>query len=165
MRPNLRARLNRWNGSTAIGRGVARLLRLHLVDGPLGTNVAGGYPLRVPVATSFVIGDVIFCRHPAAWLLAQPQRALLAHEVRHTYQYAAFGPLFWPLYFAGCAWSYALTGNAAARNAFERSAGLDGGGYQDRALRWHIADCGGSRLGSSPAQAASWRLRRHSTRR
>ncbi len=131
----MRTQWNRLNGTTYAGRCLASLTGCRRVPGPDGTTIAADYPLRVPAAACFVIGDVIFCRHSASWLLATEQRAVLAHEVRHTYQYARWGPLFWPLYVAGSAWSYALTGNFGVRNAFERNAGLADGGYADAPIR------------------------------
>jgi hypothetical protein len=106
-----------------------------MVAGPQEVRIAPHYRLPVPGSTCFVIGDVIFCRKSADWLLDPPQSALLEHEVRHTYQYAPLGPIYWPLYFASCAWSYAITGSAGARNVFERRAGLAGGGYRDAPVR------------------------------
>jgi hypothetical protein len=138
LRPSTRATLNWANGTTAIGLGLARLLGTPVTRGPLDTHIAANYPLRIPTATCFVIGDVIFCRHPASWLRSGQQRPLLAHELRHTYQYAFLGPLFWPLYFASSAWSYATTGSAGSRNVFERLAGLTTGGYPDTPSRLRL---------------------------
>ena len=135
MRPSTRHALNWANGTTAVGFALARLTRSPILDGPLGTYIATEYPLRVPDATCFVMGDVIFCRHTRNWLLADVNRPTLRHEMRHTYQYAQLGPLFWPLYFASCGWSFLATGSYGARNGFERQAGLADGGYADRPLR------------------------------
>jgi hypothetical protein len=128
-----RARRNRFNGTTVCGRALARLTRCRCRPGPLGTTIAAGYPLRVPAAAYFVIGDVVFCHGSAQALIVRPQ--LLIHELRHTYQYASWGPLFFPLYFASSAWSYLLTGNFGARNRFEVGAGLADGGYRDAPVR------------------------------
>jgi hypothetical protein len=130
-----RRALNRWNGTTMAGRALARACGLPLRPGPLGTWVAAGYRLPVPDARCFVLGDVLFSRAAAGWLYAPEQRRLLAHELRHTYQYARLGPAFWPLYWAACGWSYALTGSVGARNAFERGAGLADGNYAELPLR------------------------------
>ncbi len=130
-----RAQRNRLNGTTYAGLALAAATGCSRTNGPLGTIVATNYPLSVPSAACFVIGDVIFCRHDATWLFAPERRGVLVHELRHTYQYARWGPLFWPLYFAGSAWSYALTGNFGVRNAFERGAGLTEGGYVHAPLR------------------------------
>jgi hypothetical protein len=138
LRPSLRATLNQVNGTTIVGLTLARLLRTPITRGPLGTHIAGGYPLRAPEAACFVIGDVIFCRHSAAWLLSRQQRALLTHELRHTYQYALLGPLFWPFYLASSAWSYLATGDLGAGNAFERRAGLTAGGYRELPSRLRL---------------------------
>jgi hypothetical protein len=123
--------LNRLNGTTIVGLALAAATQCQRTDGPQRTTIADGYRLVVPDATCFVVGDVIFCRRPASWLVDPAQRAILTHELRHTRQYAVLGPVFWPAYVASCAWSYVLTGNFGARNAFERRAGLADGGYRD----------------------------------
>lgn len=133
--PATRSRLNWANGTTVAGLALARAARCRRQSGPNGTIIAGHYRLAVPAAVCFVVGDVIFCRESAHWLLAAEQRPVLRHEFRHTEQYALLGPLFWPLYAASCAWSYALTGHYGSRNAFERAAGLTDGGYSDRPVR------------------------------
>jgi hypothetical protein len=133
--PVARRRWNRVNGTTLLGHALARVTRSSRSAGPLGTVIAERYPLRLPDAACFVIGDVIFCKGTAEWLTSLAMRGVLVHEVRHTYQYARWGPLFWPLYFAGSAWSYLITGNFGARNAFERNAGLADGGYSEAPVR------------------------------
>jgi hypothetical protein len=138
-----RRRWNRVNGTTYAGLALAAATRTPRQSGPLGTVIAANYPLRVPGALCFVVGDVVFCRRDAAWLLSSPARPILVHELRHTYQYARWGPLFWPLYFASSGWSYLVTGNFGVRNAFERGAGLADGGYADAPVRPAL-----SRLGS-----------------
>jgi hypothetical protein len=130
-----RARWNRVNGTTLAGLGLSTATGCRRSPGPAGTTIAAGYPLRVPAAACFVVGDVIFCHGDAEWLRSPAMHRVLEHEVRHTYQYARWGPLFWPLYFAGSAWSYALTGNFGVRNRFERNAGLADGGYADAPVR------------------------------
>ena len=127
--------MNWWNGSTLVGLALARLTGSARHPGPYGTIIAERYPLPLPVAPCFVIGDVIFTRGSARWLLAPEQWPIRRHELRHTEQYALFGPLFLPIYAAGCAWSYALTGHFATRNPLERSAGLADGGYADLPVR------------------------------
>ena len=99
-----------------------------------GTIIAADYPLPVPAAACFVIGDVIFA---GTARLAVGAGAPSGSRTRcgTPTSTRCWGPLFWPLYVAGCAWSYALTGNFGARNAFERGAGLADGGYADAPLR------------------------------
>jgi hypothetical protein len=140
-----RARRNRRNGTTALGRALARRAGCRLQPGPLGTLIAERYRWPLPDATCFVVGDVIFCRHSARWLLAEKRDRLLRHEIHHTYQYAGLGLAFLPLYAAGCAWSYLLTGDVSTHNTFERRAGLADGGYSAKPLRPALR-----RLGSRP---------------
>jgi hypothetical protein len=130
-----RARRNRFNATTLCGRALAGLTRCARRPGPLGTTIVEHYPLCVPAATYFVIGDVLFCHGPAARLLSPGMRPVLVHELRHAYQYARWGPLFWPVYFASSAWSYLLTGSFGARNVFEVGAGLTDGGYREAPVR------------------------------
>jgi hypothetical protein len=60
---------------------------------------------------------------------------VLEHEERHTWQYMACGTFFMPLYLGAMAWSWLRTGDRAARNIFERAAGLADGGYVDVPVR------------------------------
>jgi len=78
---------------------------------------------------------VIITRRTAEWLLDESRAALLAHESRHAGQYAVLGPLFWPAYWLSCGYSWAMTGTYGTRNAFERHAGLEHGGYRVAPLR------------------------------
>ena len=68
-------------------------------------------------------------------LLANNPR-LFEHEERHTWQYlACFGLPFYPVYAIFLLWSMLRTGDRAARNFFERQAGLESGGYADKPVR------------------------------
>jgi hypothetical protein len=60
---------------------------------------------------------------------------VVTHEERHTWQYMVCGTLFMPLYVSAMGWSWIRTGDRAARNVFERSAGLADGGYTDVRIR------------------------------
>jgi hypothetical protein len=123
------------NGTTLVGLGVAALTGTKVRRGPGGILIAEGYRRKVPPATCFTIGSVIITRRSAEWLLHESRAALLAHESRHAGQYAVLGPLFWPAYWALCGYSWALTGTYGTRNAFERHAGLEHGGYRVAPLR------------------------------
>jgi hypothetical protein len=123
------------NGTTGAGVLVALAGRAKIRRGRDGVLIAEGYRRKLPAATCFTVGSVVLTKRSAEWLLAEEQRALFGHESRHTGQYAVFGPLFWPAYWAACGWSYALTGSYGARNAFERHAGLADGGYAEKPLR------------------------------
>lgn len=133
--PTARTLLTAVNGTTLVGLGIAVLSRAKVRRGPGGILVAEGYRRRLPPATCFTIGSVIITRHTTGWLLHESRADLLAHESRHAGQYAVLGPLFWPFYWASCGYSWALTGTYGARNAFERHAGLERGGYRAAPLR------------------------------
>jgi hypothetical protein len=116
------------NGSTLLGCAVARLAGAQVGAGPRGLLVATGYRLPLPRASAFTLGDVVTTRHDRAWLDARP--ALLRHEERHTWQYAAcLGLPMLPLYAVAAGWSYLVSGDPARHNVFERTAGLADGGY------------------------------------
>ncbi|MEV4707841.1 hypothetical protein [Actinoplanes sp. NPDC049316] len=133
--PLARAVLTAVNGTTLVGLGVAVLAGARVRRGRHGILVAEGYRRRVPPATCFTVGSVVITRRTADWLLHDSRSELLAHESRHAGQYAVLGPLFWPAYWAACGYSWLVTGSYGARNAFERHAGLERGGYADAPLR------------------------------
>ncbi len=133
--PVVRTALTAVNGTTLVGLGLAVLTGARIRRAPGGIMVAEGYRLKAPPATCFTVGSVIITRRSADWLLDERRAGLLAHESRHAGQYAVFGPLFWPAYWACCGYSWTMTGTYGARNAFERHAGLERGGYRAAALR------------------------------
>lgn len=131
----VRTALTAVNGTTLAGLGLAALCGARIRRGPGGILIAEGYRRRMPPATCFTVGSVIITRRTADWLLHESRAGLLAHESRHAGQYAVLGPLFWPAYWASCGYSWAVTGTFGARNAFERHAGLERGGYAEAPLR------------------------------
>ncbi|MEU7903191.1 hypothetical protein [Actinoplanes sp. NPDC049118] len=131
----IRTALTAVNGTTLAGLGLAVLCGTRIRRGPGGILIAEGYRRRMPPATCFTVGSVIITRRTAEWLLHESRSGLLAHESRHAGQYAVLGPLFWPAYWASCGYSWAMTGTYGARNAFERHAGLERGGYREAPLR------------------------------
>ena len=133
--PMARSVLTAVNGTTLVGLGIAVLTGAKVRRGPGGILVAEGYRRKMPPATCFTVGSVIITRRTAEWLLHESRAGLLAHESRHAGQYAVLGPLFWPVYWASCGYSWAMTGTYGARNAFERHAGLERGGYRAAPLR------------------------------
>jgi hypothetical protein len=123
-----RRAVNAVNGSTALGCLVAAAGRARIARGPRGLLLATGYRLPLPAAGAFTIGDVVTTRHDRTWLEDRP--ALLRHEERHTWQYAAcLGLPMVPLYLVAAGWSWLRSGNPGSRNPFERLAGLADGGY------------------------------------
>ena len=135
----LRAVLNAVNGSTLLGRAVARAGGARTRRGPHGLLLATGYRLRVPPAPAFTLGNVVVARSDA--VLARP--GLLAHEARHASQYAWCAGLPMLLaYVVTSGWSWLRCGDFASYNAFERRAGLEDGGYARRSARALVREGG-----------------------
>lgn len=133
MTPGQRIRqiINVVNFSTPLGLLIARLTRSSVSGGPRGLLIASGYPLRLPHAAAFTVGNVVLFRAGPDTAGADP--ILLAHEEAHSTQYAyCLGMPFLLLYFACAGWSQLRSGNPASRNFFERQAGLKAGGYRER---------------------------------
>lgn len=127
-RYRLRTALNVANTTTVWGLLVARIGGAEVRRGPRGMWLATGYRPRFPRAAAFCVGNVVLSRHTEAQLLARPQ--LLAHEERHSWQYALLGGLpYWPAYVLAMGWSMVRTGDRGAANVFEQAAGLADGGY------------------------------------
>jgi hypothetical protein len=125
---HLRVVLNLVNLTTPLGLLVGLLGNCRFRRLPRGLVLASGYPFALPAAAAFTIGNVVLTRHAPERLLARP--GLLAHEERHTSQYAVLlGLPLLPLYLLGAGWSWLATGSIAAHNPFERWAGLASGGY------------------------------------
>lgn len=123
--------LNTLNLSTPLGLALAAAVRTPLRRGPDGLIIAEHYRPLLPVAGAFTVGNVVFTRWTARELVSRP--GLLAHEARHSTQYAAcLGLPFLPLYFGAALLSFARTGDPASLNPFERLAGLEDGGYAPR---------------------------------
>lgn len=127
--------VNAWNLSTPMGLLIARLGRARIRSRPDGLWLADGYGLGFPVAGAFTVGNVLI----TAADFDRLSEDVIAHEIAHTRQYRRWGWLFGPAYVAATAWSWVATGDRAARNHFERDAGLERGGYTDVPLRplWH----------------------------
>ena len=129
-------RIANWvNLSTPLGLTIARLGRAQVRQDHEVLYWAEGYRFRFPVAGAFTVGNVII----TASYFEELGPAVWAHEVRHTWQWMLCGSSFLPLYIAAMGWSWALTGDRAAQNPFERIAGLGAGGYHDQPLRRPVA--------------------------
>ncbi len=123
------------NLTTPIGLLVALIGRARIRRGPRGLFLSEGYRLKFPVASAFTIGSVLTTSSSWPELLRQNPR-LLYHEERHTWQYLwCIGLPFYPAYAVCLVWSMLRTGDRAARNFFERKAGLADGGYPDKPVR------------------------------
>ena len=133
--PRVRAVLNWANGSTLSGLLLARVTHAAVTRRPDGLWEATGY--RGPNHNRpFTVGNVLFTRHGPGFLASHPQ--LLAHETRHSDQWAVLGPFFVPLYYAEAFLSWVLTGDFATGNVFEVHAGLGKARYRRPPLesRW-----------------------------
>ncbi len=132
-----------WNAvnlSTVLGLIGALCARCRVERGPDGLILAHGYTWAFPDGGAFAVGNVIFFRPRT-----RVTPLLLAHEAGHSTQWAwCLGLPFLPLYALAVAWSLLRTGDPASRNVFERGAGLQAGGYVERAVRWPRPRRGGS---------------------
>jgi hypothetical protein len=133
-RDRLRSALNWVNGSTLLGLALAKLAGCEIRPAPRGLLFAHGYSPGLPRASAFTVGNVVLFRAGPAEVARRPR--LVAHEARHSAQYAlCFGVPFFPAYFFFAGLSWLLTGDPASRNPFERTAGLQAGGYTERPVR------------------------------
>lgn len=127
----VRAIGNLTNLSTPAGLLLSRLGGCARRPGPRGLVLAEGYRFPFPVASAFTVGDVVITAHTFA-ALQQRMPRLLEHEERHSWQYFwCLGLPFLVPYTIAMGWSMLRTGDRAARNVFERHAGLAAGGYPD----------------------------------
>ena len=126
---------NMVNLTTPFGLLVARIGGARIRRGPRGLFLGEGYRLKFPVASAFTIGNVVTTGSTWPELLRGNPR-LFDHEERHTWQYLwCIGLPYYPAYVICLVWSMLRTGDRAARNFFERAAGLVDGGYPDRPVR------------------------------
>lgn len=126
--------MNWLNLSTPLGLLIAIAGGATIRRGVRGTHIAVGYRWRFALADVFTIGNVIVTSKDEGWLDARPR--LLCHEDRHCTQYAwCVGPGMVVLYVVSAGVSWALSGNHASYNPFERLANLDDGGYAKPVLR------------------------------
>jgi hypothetical protein len=123
------------NLTTLLGLAVAAIGRAEVRRGPRGLFLAQHYRLKFPVAGAFTIGNVITTGQDWDTVL-QAFPELIRHEEGHTWQYLyCLGLPFYPAYGVCMGWSMLRTGDRAARNFFERQAGLATGGYPDLPTR------------------------------
>jgi hypothetical protein len=119
------------NLATPLGLFVALAGGARIRRGPHGLLIATGYHRRIPPVTgrAITIGDVVLVGLDDAGLARRPD--LLAHEARHSAQYARWlGPFgFLPAYGLASLWSWWHTGDPALGNRFETKADLKHGGY------------------------------------
>jgi hypothetical protein len=127
------------NVSTIVGLAVAKLGGASIKRGPRGLYLGEGYRFKFPVAGAFTIGNVLTTS--TSWeQMLRTYPDLIKHEERHTWQYLyCLGLPYYIPYVIFMGWSVLRTGDRAARNFFERQAGLAIGGYIDYPVR-PIAD-------------------------
>jgi hypothetical protein len=119
------------NLSTVLGLLAAALGRARIRGGPHGLLLAEQVRLPFLTAGATTVGNVVLTGGRFADLVRALPR-VLEHESRHASQWLRWGGLpFLAAYGAATAWSLLRTGDRAARNAFERGAGLADGGYRD----------------------------------
>ena len=132
-----RARLvgNLVNLTTPLGLLVAVIGGARIRRGPRGLFVGEGYRLKFPVAGAFTVGNVITTGTSFEDQLSRLPE-LLRHEERHSWQYLyCIGLPYYVAYVLCMGWSVLRTGDRAARNFFERQAGLAIGGYPELPTR------------------------------
>ena len=122
------------NLSTPVGLAVARLGRATIRRGPRGLFLGEGYRLTFPIAGAFTIGNVVTTSSTWNNMLAR-NPYLIKHEEGHTCvpllpRTALLHPVRDLHGLVGAA-----HGDRAARNFFERQAGLALGGYIDYPVR------------------------------
>jgi hypothetical protein len=123
------------NLSTPVGLAVAKVGRAKIKPGPRGLLLGENYRFRFPIAGAFTIGNVITTS--STWdAMLQRYPSLIKHEEGHTWQYLyCLGLPYYIPYVLFMGWSVLRTGDRAARNYFERQAGLAIGGYVDYPVR------------------------------
>jgi hypothetical protein len=123
------------NLSTPVGLAVARIGNATIRRGPRGLFLGEGYRFRFPIAGAFTIGSVITTS--GTWdAMLHKYPYLIQHEEGHTWQYLyCLGLPYYIPYVVFMGWSVLRTGDRAARNFFERQAGLAIGGYVDYPVR------------------------------
>jgi hypothetical protein len=123
------------NLSTLVGLAVAKIGRAKIKRGPRGLFLGEHYRLKFPVAGAFTIGNVITTTSTWDQMLRR-YPFLIKHEEIHSWQYFyCLGLPYYIPYVIFMGWSVLRTGDRAARNLFERQAGLAIGGYQDYPVR------------------------------
>lgn len=133
-RHRVRAAVNIVNLATPLGLLIALIGAHRPRRGPRGVLLARGYRLPVPPAPAFTVGNVILQRRGEDDIEGRP--LLLAHEERHTTQYAwSLGPVMILLYVLAAGVSWVLSGCPACYNPYERLADLADGGYARHRLR------------------------------
>ena len=123
------------NLSTIAGLAVAKIGGAKIKRGPRGLFLGEHYRLKFPIAGAFTIGNVITTT--STWdEILRKYPFLIKHEEVHTWQYFyCLGLPYYIPYVIFMGWSVLRTGDRAARNFFERQAGLAIGGYRDYPVR------------------------------
>ena len=119
------------NLSTPLGLAIAGLGGATIKRGPRGLFLGEEYRFSFPIAGAFTVGNVITTSSTWDEMLSR-NPLLIKHEEAHTWQYLyCLGLPYYIPYVIFMGWSVIRTGDRAARNFFERHAGLTAGGYQE----------------------------------
>ena len=119
------------NLSTPLGLLIATAGRARRRPGPGGLTLAEGYTIPFPPAGAFTVGNVVISPQRFDELIGR-NPTVIEHEDVHAWQYVWCGGLpFLPLYALAAGWSWLRTGDVASGNVFERTAGLERGGYRE----------------------------------
>ena len=123
------------NLTTPLGLAIAGLGGATIKRGPRGLFLGEGYRFGFPVAGAFTVGSVITTSSTWEEMLRR-NPLLIKHEEAHSWQYLyCLGLPYYIPYVIFMGWSVIRTGDRAARNFFERQAGLSIGGYVDYPVR------------------------------
>lgn len=123
------------NLTTPLGLAIAGLGGATIKRGPRGLFLGEGYRFGFPVAGAFTVGNVITTSSTWEEMLSR-NPLLIKHEEAHSWQYLyCLGLPYYIPYVIFMGWSVIRTGDRAARNFFERQAGLSIGGYVDYPVR------------------------------
>ena len=123
------------NLSTPVGFAVAKIGGATISRGPHGLFLGEHYRFKFPIAGAFTIGSVMTTS--STWdRMLETHPLLIKHEEAHSWQYLyCLGLPYYVPYVIFMGWSMLRTGDRAARNFFERQAGLAIGGYIDYPVR------------------------------
>ena len=124
------------NLSTPVGLAVARIGSATIRRGPARPVPGRGLPLQIPYRGRIHDRQCDHHERHVGCDVADKYPHLIQHEEGHTWQYLyCLGLPYYIPYVVFMGWSVLRTGDRAARNFFERQAGLAIGGYVDYPVR------------------------------
>jgi hypothetical protein len=118
---------------TSVAKGIAHANGGSCLDANYKGLIVCSVPQGKGIQGGSTYGDVFITDKPIDDLSAAQLRALYAHELRHSEQWAAGGPVAFPIaYGLESAWSQISTGTYGCANFFEFEAGFVEGNYSAR---------------------------------